>query len=446
MLQLFIMPIKYHGQVVNRARTADLSELIIAVLADFVLNNIRDLDTFLKCYPLQFDGKISLVLGKFSDGALLAEDVSTARPEINMWYEGGSNDKKQIDQLLAQGLGPQETADPSNLKDEEALIKKEIAERYIDAVKRLAIAIQEQYTPKPKVADSETQSKALAPQAALQSNVANSSSKAIALNSGAIKLGKEIGSGTFATVFQATYQDELCAIKRFTKRFPSNMWPSSQYISEEIQIMQKLQHQNITKLIAYNDGPSSTAFIIMELVTGGTLNAALRNKPIISWEAKLKIIYGASAGLEYLHGIDVVHCDIKTENILISADGQGKLADFGFSFIQPKEGPKRDLYRGTPIWQAPEVLLNRSGNSFKSDVYSMGMVLWAVTANAEPFASITHIDDFRLMLIKHRRPPIKPGISAEYKNLMTRCWDEDPKTRPTAQKLAEELRAQQPSV
>jgi len=98
----------------------------------------------------------------------------------------------------------------------------------------------------------------------------------------------------------------------------------------------------------------------------------------------LSIAEDIALGMTYLHGRKVVHCDLKSSNILIDSNWGVKLCDFGLSRIVYKHKRKNVQRVGTPHWMAPEILRGDS-NDEASDVYSFGMVLWELVTGEIPY-------------------------------------------------------------
>jgi serine/threonine protein kinase len=115
-------------------------------------------------------------------------------------------------------------------------------------------------------------------------------------------------------------------------------------------------------------------FMINEYLEEGSLFDHLhKKKTVIDEERMLLIVEDIALGMNYLHGRKVLHCDLKSSNVLIDSNWNVKLCDFGLSKLKDD---KNNFGRvGTPHWMAPEILREKEYTE-KSDVYSFGMILW----------------------------------------------------------------------
>jgi len=149
----------------------------------------------------------------------------------------------------------------------------------------------------------------------------------------------------------------------------------------------------------------------------------------------------AALGMNYLHCSKppFIHRDLKTSNLLVDENFQVKVCDFGLSHIKSHGGKGvRGSYGscGTPLWMAPEVLLNKPYDE-SCDVYSFGIVLWELLTQQDPFPEI---DTLNMMLDQvvngNNRPPIpEDSCPTRLRQLIEACWQGDPSKRPTFEKI-----------
>jgi len=127
------------------------------------------------------------------------------------------------------------------------------------------------------------------------------------------------------------------------------------------------------------------------------------HQELLTWERKLSIAIGAAKGMAYLHDNNVIHRDLKSPNILVTADWNGKITDFGGSrAAQSTATMTRGTAVGTVRWAAPEVHALENYTE-KVDVYSFGVVLWEMLTFELPFAHITWESAVADMVIKGER-------------------------------------------
>ncbi|POG61688.1 kinase-like domain-containing protein, partial [Rhizophagus irregularis DAOM 181602=DAOM 197198] len=146
------------------------------------------------------------------------------------------------------------------------------------------------------------------------------------------------------------------------------------------------------------------------------------------------IIIGA---LDYIHKENSIHRDLHSGNILYSQfDDNWQISDLGF--CGPADKPSTSIYGNLP-YIAPEVL-NGKEYTFKSDIYSIAMLMWEISYGKPPFINHEHDYDLALNIINGIRPKIISEIPLKYKNLMEQCWDADPLKRPDINMLLGEIR------
>lgn len=139
----------------------------------------------------------------------------------------------------------------------------------------------------------------------------------------------------------------------------------------------------------------------MEFASKGTLrdiiNANSNRRPAVSKQIFNSFIYDILLGLEYLHIRHIIHRDLKPENILVDNDNKFKIADFGISTIHSSNKPTKGLI-GTFLYMAPE-LMKGEGYEFKSDVWSLGCILYEMCYGVSPFQYARDVDDLKYLIL-----------------------------------------------
>ncbi|GER48111.1 kinase family protein [Striga asiatica] len=188
---------------------------------------------------------------------------------------------------------------------------------------------------------------------------------------------RELGSGTFGTVYHGKWRGS-----------------DTMEFRREAEILSKLHHPNVVALYGVvQDSPGNTLATVTEYMVDGSLrHVLLRKDRHLDRRKRLIIAMDAAFGMEYLHSMNIVHFDLKCDNLLVNLkDPWGpicKVGDFGLSKIKRNTLVSGGV-RGTLPWMAPE-LLNGSSNevSEKVDVFSFGIVLWEILTGEEPYASM----------------------------------------------------------
>ena len=172
--------------------------------------------------------------------------------------------------------------------------------------------------------------------------------------------------------------------------------------------------------------------LAMELCAGGDLlNYVRKRKKLDETEAKV-IFKQIIQGLGYIHKKRILHRDIKLDNILLDGNGRVKIADFGVSkYVKPNDVMHEQS--GTPAYIAPEILREKGYVGFKADIWSAGVVLYAMLFGTVPFKA-SNMKELHKMIIKGKYN-LKEEISPEAKHLMRSMMESDPDKRISINKI-----------
>ncbi|PIA36158.1 hypothetical protein AQUCO_03400222v1 [Aquilegia coerulea] len=261
---------------------------------------------------------------------------------------------------------------------------------------------------------------------------------------------RELGSGTFGTVYHGKWRGTDVAIKRIKKSCFSGRSSEQERLTKdfwrEAQILSKLHHPNVVAFYGVvPDGSGGTLATVTEFMVNGSLrHVLLRKDRALDRRKKLIIAMDAAFGMEYLHSKNIVHFDLKCDNLLVNLrDSQRpicKVGDFGLSRIKRNTLVSGGV-RGTLPWMAPE-LLNGSSNrvSEKVDVFSFGIAMWEILTGEEPYANM-HCGAIIGGIVNNTlRPHIPDRCDSEWKKLMEECWAPDPSVRPSFTEITNRLR------
>ncbi|CAO2826991.1 unnamed protein product [Amaranthus hypochondriacus] len=208
---------------------------------------------------------------------------------------------------------------------------------------------------------------------------------------------KELGEGGFGTVYHGKLQDgREVAIKRLYK---NNNKQAEQFLNE-VEILANLRHKNLVNLYGCTSRQSRELLLVYEFIPNGTVADHLHGKKsklgLLPWSTRLSIATETASALVYLHDSDIIHRDVKTQNILLCNDFSVKVADFGLSRLFPLDVTHVSTApQGTPGYVDPEYHQCYHLTE-KSDVYSFGVVL-AELISSLPAVDITrHRTDINL--------------------------------------------------
>uniref|UniRef100_A0A8C1W1G3 non-specific serine/threonine protein kinase n=1 Tax=Cyprinus carpio TaxID=7962 RepID=A0A8C1W1G3_CYPCA len=241
----------------------------------------------------------------------------------------------------------------------------------------------------------------------------------------------ELGDGAFGKVYKAQNKEtgELAAAKVIETKSEEEL---EDYMVE-IDILASCNHQYIVKLLDAFFYDNNLSFCVYCLCLS-ELDRGLE-------EPQIQVICKQMLeALQYLHSMKIIHRDLKAGNILLTLDGDIRLADFGVSAKNTKTLQRRDSFIGTPYWMAPEVVMCETMKDapydYKADIWSLGITLIELAQIEPPHHEL---NPMRVLLkIAKSEPPTleKPAKwSMEFKDFLKKALDRNPETRPTAAQL-----------
>ncbi|KAF2185014.1 Pkinase-domain-containing protein [Zopfia rhizophila CBS 207.26] len=239
-----------------------------------------------------------------------------------------------------------------------------------------------------------------------------------------------IGGGSFGKVYKGMDRrtGQLVAIKVIDVE---NAEDEVDDIITEIAILSGMNSPYVTKYYgSYLHG--SDLWIVMEFCSGGSCADLMKPGPIGENEIAI-IIKELLMGLAYLHEDNKLHRDIKAANVLVGANGQVKLADFGVSGQLSATMTKKNTFVGTPFWMAPEVI-KQSGYDHKADIWSLGITALELANGEPPYADI-HPMKVLFLIPKNPSPTLTGNYSNAFKEFVDLCLRKDPRERPSAKQL-----------
>ncbi|OHT14852.1 Serine/threonine-protein kinase pakC [Tritrichomonas foetus] len=241
----------------------------------------------------------------------------------------------------------------------------------------------------------------------------------------------QIGSGGTSTVFKAnitTLDNKLVAVKAIDMEQNER-----DIIQNEIAVQRQLNHKNIVQIIKVCEN-KGWLYIIMEYVNGGTLTDILTTCCMTELHIAF-FVKNILLALQQIHQNNLIHRDIKSDNILVSKNGEVKIADFGYTARLTDASAKRTTICGTPYWMAPELI---QGNAYGSevDIWSLGILCIEMAEGAPPYLDEQPMRALYLIVVNGVRGLTeKDKWSPEFNDFISKCLDKIPSKRPKADEL-----------
>ncbi|CAH1800245.1 unnamed protein product, partial [Owenia fusiformis] len=260
------------------------------------------------------------------------------------------------------------------------------------------------------------------------------------------RFGAKLGQGTFGIVREATnIKTEQCwAIKAVNKEKAGSS--TVKLLEREVSILKRVQHENIIHLEEVFE-TSKKMYLVMELCERGELADILKVKGQLPEDDVKTVMKKLASAISYLHKNDIVHRDLKLENILVGRNPEDpadtfhiKVTDFGLSVV--KDGPGHEnmmqAFCGTPMYMSPEIIDNKT-YSQQCDVWAMGVIAFMLLVGSPPFKSKD--EDSLYELIKKGdmdfSSPLWASISKGAKDCICGMLKVDPAHRLTASEVVD---------
>jgi predicted Ser/Thr protein kinase len=215
---------------------------------------------------------------------------------------------------------------------------------------------------------------------------------------GPFLIEKELGAGAMGAVYRGKYvkTGQLVAVKVMAPGLGTSSASSVARFEREAAILKQLHHPNIVRLFGVGKF-KGTAYYAMEYVKGESLDRVMARRDRMSWEEVVDLGVQLCSALQHAHEAGIVHRDLKPSNLMILEDGTLKLTDFGIAKdldVTALTGANNTI--GTAAYMSPEQCKGDPHLTFKSDLYSLGVVFYELITGKKPFSAETAMEMFLL--------------------------------------------------
>ncbi|HUJ87698.1 MAG TPA: serine/threonine-protein kinase [Burkholderiales bacterium] len=264
---------------------------------------------------------------------------------------------------------------------------------------------------------------------------------------GRYRIVGELGRGATGTVYRAVDPliERTVAIKTLNPSLPEDVLNDvRERFLREARSAGRLSHPNLVTI--YDVGvEGEVAFIAMELLEGQSLQTMLRQQGRLDYSTAADLAAQIAEGLEHAHRHAIVHRDVKPANVIVSATGHAKLTDFGVAYVPSSSMTQTGVALGSPKYMSPEQVLGQPADP-RSDVFSLGVMLYEMLVHRTPFEGAGEIAMFelmrRIMVEPHRNvSQLDSMIPTEFDRILSRALAKKPEERyQRAGEMAEALR------
>jgi len=275
----------------------------------------------------------------------------------------------------------------------------------------------------------------------------------LAISHSDLMRGAIVGGGAYGIVYQGTYKKHQVAIKEL--RITTMSKEAAVDFRKEAELMMRLRHTNIVPLYGICTEPGHYC-MVMQYFPNLSLYDVLHSESILSWERRIDIALGIAQGVRFLHhnNPEIIHCDLKSKNVLLDCDFHPAIGDFGFAKVKTESRTTSSVYgsaKGTFSWMAPELLCGEitgeDGSpvrySSASDIYALAIIFWELATRKDPYQEyrIPYLLIGAVCKGKRNDIPPAPECPSRYGRLIERCWAQRIEDRPKIGEVVQELEA-----
>ncbi|MCS6915870.1 MAG: serine/threonine-protein kinase [Myxococcales bacterium] len=258
---------------------------------------------------------------------------------------------------------------------------------------------------------------------------------------GLYRLDQRVGEGGVGTVYRAHHLllGRDVAVKLLHPQYAQAPEPLERFRREAL-LLSNLGHPGFVKVYDFGYSADGTAYLAMEFLQGETLRARLMRGPVLSVEEVMAVFRPLCEALEEAHRRDVLHRDLKPDNVMLLAGGGIKILDFGMAKLLSDQSQltSERVVMGTPNYLAPERVRGRRDADVRSDIFSLGAILYESLSGRFAFHGPTAVSTMHAV-VRNPIPPLglsDPELSSRLDLVVATACAKDPRDRyPSALEL-----------
>jgi serine/threonine protein kinase len=257
-----------------------------------------------------------------------------------------------------------------------------------------------------------------------------------------ITVDKKIGFGSSSTVFEGRWKNQIVAIKKMepSKKYSEPFAAFSKRVENEATIMAKLMQAQAPNMVPfYGKMMDSSSYSLVTKYIPNMLLDMLQKNDLPDWGQRYQIIKQTLTFVDFAHKKNILHRDLKTDNVLIDDNKNAHVCDFGYAVETDSDGKYNvSSFAGTLGWVSPEIIQSYS-YSVKSDSFAVGTFLWEIaTSGLVPFA-LDSDENIVLWTQQGKHEEIPSNCPAVVKSIINDCWLFAPERRPSAETMLQIL-------
>lgn len=255
-----------------------------------------------------------------------------------------------------------------------------------------------------------------------------------------IRVGDLIGHGCLGDTYKGVWQGKEIALKKFPFKQMGEQFAKDFTI--EVKVVHECQSERVIRLFAVCMDAGQYALITEYMQKGSLFQFLHQDTSALPWDMRWRLAIEIAEGLSYLHSKEIIHCNLKSRNVLLDAQLHVKLSDFGFQKVKLESSSMAANVNSlamTVRWQAPELFKRNTQHSKASDVYSLAMILWEIAARKIPFKDASNEIIVMGWIKDGELETIPQDCPSHYAQLIQSGWSPVPSSRPSIDDLLTKL-------